>query len=57
MDLRFVVVLYFEYLTSYPPKEEQDMKQWSELFDKFAKDDKVIENALMTKGKNIKLVQ
>ncbi len=38
-DAGALKVLYFEYLTSYPPKEEQDMKQWSELLDKFAKDE------------------
>lgn len=24
-------VLYFEYLTKFPPKEEQDMTQWEKL--------------------------
>ena len=34
-DLR---VLYFEYLTMYPPKEEQDMAYWAALLAKFEKD-------------------
>ena len=32
-------VLYFEYLTHFPPKEEQDMNLWRHLLDKFEKDD------------------
>lgn len=31
-DLR---VLYFEYLTRFPPREEQDMDLWRNLLDKF----------------------
>lgn len=31
--------LYFEYLTAYPPKEEQDMYTWAKLLDKFEKDE------------------
>ena len=31
--------LYFEYLTAYPPKEEQDMYAWAKLLDKFEKDE------------------
>ncbi|WP_300574111.1 hypothetical protein [uncultured Acetatifactor sp.] len=36
-DLR---ILYFEYLTSSPPKEEQDMDLWQRILDKFEKDEK-----------------
>lgn len=32
-------VLYFDYLTHFPPKEEQDMRLWKELLDKFEKDE------------------
>ena len=31
--------LYFEFLTQYPPKEEQNMQKWQNLLDKFEKDD------------------
>ena len=31
--------LYFEYLTAYLPKEEQDMYAWAKLLDKFEKDE------------------
>lgn len=32
-------VLYFDYLTHFPPKEEQDMILWQNLLDKFEKDE------------------
>ena len=38
-DAEDLKVLYFEYLTHFPPKEEQDMKQWEELLDKFERDE------------------
>ncbi len=38
-DANELKVLYFEYLTQYPPKEEQDMNMWQNLLDKFEKDD------------------
>lgn len=31
--------LYFDYLTSFPPKDEPDMDLWRTLLDKFEKDD------------------
>ncbi len=30
--------LYFDYLTKYPPKEEQNMDLWRQLLDQFEKD-------------------
>ena len=38
-DAEDLKVLYFEYLTKFPPKEEQDMAHWAELLAKFEKDD------------------
>lgn len=38
-DAEDLKVLYFDYLTAYPPKEEQDMKVWANLLDKFEKDE------------------
>ena len=32
-------VLYFDFLTHFPPKEEQDMDLWQNLLDKFEKDE------------------
>lgn len=40
-DARDLKVLYFEHLTHYPPKEEQDMRQWEDILDRFEKDDKM----------------
>ena len=37
-DLR---VLYFDFLTQYPPKEEQDMDLWAEKISQFVQDDKM----------------
>lgn len=37
-DAEDLKVLYFEYLTRFPPKEEQDMAYWAELLAKFEKD-------------------
>lgn len=40
-DAEDLKVLYFEYLTAYPPTEEQDMDVWADLLDKFEKDENV----------------
>ena len=37
-DANDLKVLYFDYLTHFPPKEEQDMNLWQNLLDKFEKD-------------------
>ena len=38
-DAQALKTLYFEHLTNYPPKEEQDMTKWEYLLEKFAQDD------------------
>lgn len=38
-DVNGIKTLYFEYLTHFPPKEEQDMSLWEELLEKFEKDE------------------
>lgn len=38
-DANELKTLYFEYLTHFPPKEEQDMSLWQSLLDKFEKDE------------------
>ena len=38
-DANDLKTLYFEYLTQYPPTEEQDMQQWADMLNKFEKDE------------------
>lgn len=38
-DARDLKTLYFEYLTQFPPKEEQDMKKWTDVISRFAQAD------------------
>lgn len=38
-DVKDLKVLYFEYLTHFPPKEEQDMNLWGAMLDKFEQDE------------------
>lgn len=38
-DANDLKVLYFDYLTHFPPKEEQNMIMWQNLLDKFEKDE------------------
>ena len=54
MDLK---VLYFEYLTQYPPKEEQDMSLWQNLLDKFEKDENMYLLVAEEDGKVVSSVQ
>lgn len=50
-------VLYFDHLTNYPPKEEQDMKKWENILDRFEKDDKMHLLVLEEDGKVVSSVQ
>ena len=38
-DAHDLKVLYFEYLTQFPPREEQDMDLWGNLLDRFEQDE------------------
>ena len=38
-DAHDLKVLYFDFLTRYPPKEEQDMELWAEMLAGFEQDD------------------
>ena len=38
-DTHDLQVLYFDFLTQYPPKEEQDMDLWAEMLTGFEQDD------------------
>ncbi len=53
-DLR---ILYFEYLTSSPPKEEQDMDLWQRILDKFEKDENMYLLVAEEDGKAVSSVQ
>ncbi len=50
-------VLYFEYLTHFPPKEEQDMNLWRHLLDKFEKDDNMYLLVTEEDGKVVSSIQ
>ena len=54
-DAHDLKVLYFDYLTSYPPKEEQDMKRWENILDKLKKDDKMHLLVLEEDGKVVSI--
>ena len=56
-DAEDLKVLYFEYLTQYPPKEEQDMMQWAEVLTKFEKDDHMYLLVAEEDGKAVASVQ
>lgn len=53
-DLR---VLYFEYLTRFPPREEQDMDLWRNLLDKFERDENMHLLVIEEDGKCVSSVQ
>ena len=56
-DAHDLKVLYFDYLTNYPPKEEQDMKRWADILDRFEKDEKMHLLVLEEDGKVVSSVQ
>lgn len=56
-DASDLKVLYFDYLTHFPPKEEQDMVMWQNLLDKFEKDENMHLLVVEEDGKVISSVQ
>ena len=56
-DANDLKVLYFEYLTHFPPKEEQDMDLWERLLDKFEKDENMHLLVVEEGGKVVSSVQ
>ena len=56
-DAEDLKVLYFEYLTQYPPKEEQNMTQWAELLSRLEKDDHMYLLVAEEDGKAVSSVQ
>ena len=56
-DANDLKVLYFDYLTHFPPNEEQDMDLWRNLLDKFEKDENMHLLVLEEDGKAVSSVQ
>ena len=56
-DAEDLKVLYFEYLTQYPPMEEQNMTQWEELLSRLEKDDHMYLLVAEEDGKAVSSVQ
>ena len=56
-DANDLTVLYFDYLTHFPPTEKQDMNLWKSLLDKFEKDDKMHLLVVEENGKVVSSVQ
>lgn len=56
-DANDLKVLYFEYLTNFPPKEEQNMDLWRDLLDKFEKDENMHLLVAEEDGKVVSSVQ
>lgn len=50
-------VLYFEYLTHFPPKEEQDMSLWQHILDKFERDENMYLLVAEDNGRVVSTVQ
>lgn len=56
-DANDLKTLYFEFLTQYPPKEEQNMQQWADLLCKFEKDENMHLLVAVEDGKVVSSVQ
>ena len=56
-DANDLKTLYFEYLTHFPPKEEQNMQQWADILNRFEKDDNMHLLVAVEDGKAVSSVQ
>lgn len=56
-DAQDLKTLYFDFLTRFPPKEEQDMNQWSRLLAKFEQDENMYLLVAEENGKVVSSVQ
>ena len=56
-DANDLKTLYFDYLTHYPPTEEQDMQQWADMLNKFEKDENMYLLVAVEDGKAVSSVQ
>jgi len=56
-DANDLKVLYFDYLTRFPPKEEQDLFLWQKLLDKFEKSENMHLLVVEEDGKVVSSIQ
>ena len=56
-DANDLKILYFDFLTHYPPKEEQNMQQWQDMLNKFEKDDNMHLLVAVEDGKAVSSIQ
>ena len=56
-DAQDLKTLYFEFLTKFPPKEEQDMNRWAEVISRFEKSDDRFLLVVEEDGKAVSTVQ
>jgi len=56
-DAQALKILYFEFLTHFPPKEEQDMNKWAEVIARFEKSDDKFLLVVEEDGKAVSSVQ
>ena len=56
-DAQDLKTLYFEFLTHFPPKEEQDMNRWAEVISRFEKSDDRFLLVVEEDGKAVSTVQ
>jgi len=56
-DAQDLKILYFEFLTHFPPKEEQDMNRWAEVISGFEKSDDRFLLVAEEDGKAVSTVQ
>lgn len=56
-DAQDLKTLYFEFLTHFPPKEEQDMQLWADKIAKFAEDERMYLLVVEEDGKAVSSVQ
>lgn len=56
-DAQDLKTLYFEFLTHFPPKEEQDMNRWAEVISRFEKSEDRFLLVVEEDGKAVSSVQ
>lgn len=56
-DAQNLKILYFDYLTQFPPKEEQDLEQWGQLIEQLKADDRIYLLVVEEDGKAVSSVQ
>ena len=56
-DAQDLKTLYFDFLSHFPPKEEQDMNLWARKIEQFAQDDRMYLLVVEEDGKAVSSVQ